>query len=357
MKSLTELASELVSAQMQYKEMSTKEITETLQQVFQTLNQLKATEISEIDTGGGGNLGDAPENLTERRKVMSIIQKQTIHLDEHFDVIKGRIKSNEKFSNLNEICSFNDQQRSLTFKTEKIHPADYSSDTKPVILLFSNPHPVSVYSGMFLSEPRSRSFWKRLFSCNCLNPNPEMKKAIYEWSDDTIRILTQHLLAPTYSKYITLFFDCLEALPTNQYLDLGTLIPNIGDTRGFRRQILQTPGKEQLTKISEQNNINSWIVFSVEAYRNIVGDNNIGKYAPERIPASIDNYIENHDNKLFWDQLSDLKHTITVRDKKITVYLSLIARYKELRTPKGGYYFTVMLDQIFNDIINNKKLK
>ena len=79
MKSLTELASELVSAQMQYKELTTEEITKTLQQVFQTLNQLKATEISEGDTGGA-ILGDAPEKPATDPK-RSILKNKIICLE------------------------------------------------------------------------------------------------------------------------------------------------------------------------------------------------------------------------------------------------------------------------------------
>ena len=80
MKSLTELASELVSAQMQYKELTTEEITKTLQQVFQTLNQLKATEINEGDTGGGSILGDAPEKPSTDPK-RSILKNKIICLE------------------------------------------------------------------------------------------------------------------------------------------------------------------------------------------------------------------------------------------------------------------------------------
>jgi predicted transcriptional regulator len=36
--------------------LSTEEITKTLQQVFQTLNQLKTTKISDGDTGGGSGI-------------------------------------------------------------------------------------------------------------------------------------------------------------------------------------------------------------------------------------------------------------------------------------------------------------
>ena len=79
MKSLTELASELVSAQMQNQAMTTEEITKTLHQVFQTLNQLKATETEEGDTGGG-ILGDAPEkSVTDPKR--SILKNKIICLE------------------------------------------------------------------------------------------------------------------------------------------------------------------------------------------------------------------------------------------------------------------------------------
>jgi len=80
MKSLTELASELVSAQMQNQAMTTEEITKTLQQVFQTLNQLKATEISEGDTGGGSSHGDAPKKPSSDPK-RSILKNKIICLE------------------------------------------------------------------------------------------------------------------------------------------------------------------------------------------------------------------------------------------------------------------------------------
>ena len=76
MKSLTELASELVSAQMQNQAMTTEEITKTLQQVFQTLNQLKATEISEGDTGGGSGI-EKPATDSKR----SILKNKIICLE------------------------------------------------------------------------------------------------------------------------------------------------------------------------------------------------------------------------------------------------------------------------------------
>ena len=75
MKSLTELASEIVSSQMQNKEMTTEEITKTLQQVFQTLNQLKSAEISE----GGAGSSNTDKPVTDPKR--SILKNKIICLE------------------------------------------------------------------------------------------------------------------------------------------------------------------------------------------------------------------------------------------------------------------------------------
>jgi hypothetical protein len=58
---------------MQNQVMTTEEIIKTLHVVFKTLNQLKATEISESDTG----LGDAPEKPATYPK-RSILKKISV---------------------------------------------------------------------------------------------------------------------------------------------------------------------------------------------------------------------------------------------------------------------------------------
>lgn len=155
----------------------------------------------------------------------SIIQKQTIALGSQFEAIKETIQSNEQFFNLASISSFNSRNATITFQTEKIHPPKNRKNQSPILLLFSNPHPLSVASGMFLSEPHSRAFWERLFSCNCMQPNKKLMKCVPNWKHETIKILTENLLSSTYSDQVSLYFDCLESLPTNQYSDLKKSLP------------------------------------------------------------------------------------------------------------------------------------
>jgi len=167
--------------------------------------------------------------------------------------------------------------------------------------------------------------------------------------------LSINLLNPNYSDKITLFFDCLESLPTNQYLDLNKIFPK-KKGKELRKNILQNPGIEHLQCISKKNNITSWIVFSAEAYRKIVGRKNIAKYAPKRIRSAIDRYHLEKDSTNVWKMLNDLRHTTIINGSEITVYLSLIARRKNDKTPDGKRYFTLMLDQIFQDIARQRPI-
>lgn len=286
---------------------------------------------------------------------MSIIQQQTIQLSDQFDNIREIIQTQDAFSNLSQICSFNENEKSITFRTEKIHPLRTPKSTKPVILLFSNPHPISVQTGIFLSEPHSQAFWKRIFACNYMHPSKELLDSISQWSSDTIKTLSANLLNPTYSDKISLFFDCLESLPTNQYVDLKKIFKN-KKGKELRKNTLQNPGIEHLYRISKENNITSWVVFSAEAYRNIVRKKNIAKYAPKRIHNAIDQFQLEKDNELFWQRLKDLRSTFVINDLEITVYLSLIARRKNDKTTDGKRYFTLMLDKIFQDIAKDTTL-
>jgi len=54
------------------------------------------------------------------------------------------------------------------------------------------------------------------------------------------------------------------------------------------------------------------------------------------------------------DQTHDLKSTKLINNRKITVYLTLIARGKHWKNKMGEYDFTVMLDKIFTKIKEQK---
>ena len=283
----------------------------------------------------------------------TIIREQTIPLADQYESIKKRIRNDPAFSNLSQICAFDDDQQSLTFKTEKIHPEVAGIGLCSVMLLFSNPHPLSVKTGIFLSEPRSRSFWARLFESQYMSPPDQIRNAIANWDSTTPEVLSECLMNCAYSRKVKLFFDCLEALPTNQYSHLNKLFQGERG-RALRKQALRDPGFQNLVAVSKQNNISSWIVFSAEAYRRIIGERSIAKAAPTKICKAIDGYRSDHDSSRFWDSLGDMRKTINYETRPIKVYLSLIARYKYRKTENGEKYFTIMLNQILEDILGNR---
>ena len=280
----------------------------------------------------------------------TIISEQTILLREQYDFIKTTINQDDDFKNLLKICRFNDEQKTLTFKTEKIHPENTEKMYSSIMFLFSNPHPLSVKTGIFLSEPRSRSFWQRLFECKHITVPEKIEKVITNWDSETPEILSEYLLNSEYSGRIKLFFDCLEALPTSQYGHLKKLFPK-KTGQALRKQALQNPGLQNLVDVSQQNNIKSWIVFSAEAYRYLVGETDVAKNALKRICMAIDDCLENNDTLKFWDSLKDLKRTVQYETCSITVYLALIARCKNWKTKNSEKYFTIMLNQILDDIL------
>ena len=265
-------------------------------------------------------------------------------------MIKETITSSEQFSNLATISSFDPRTQSITFKTEKIHPLEMKPQTTPVLLLFSNPHPLSVAAGMFLSEPRSRSFWVRLFDCACMQPSEPLKHAISNWDDETIGLLTQNLLYQTFSDKISIYMDCLESLPTNQYNDLKKIFPG-EEGRELRSTALQIPGAAALADLSAKNNIQSWIVYSAEAFRYICDEKSLGNNAPDRIVEALNKYYAEQDDRSFWSELSDLKRKVVINGLEIDVNLALIARRKNWKNKSGEYYFTAMLDGILSQIL------
>jgi hypothetical protein len=62
------------------------------------------------------------------------------------------------------VYHFNDQDRTLTFTSERLIRKD-ASDRQRILLLFSNPHPHSIQQGMFLSP----SVKGKLVGSSCRN--------------------------------------------------------------------------------------------------------------------------------------------------------------------------------------------
>jgi len=90
---------------------------------------------------------------------------RTYLLLEGYPQVKKQLEKNlGKYLDYPDLYNFNNEEKALIFKSERLIPLNYSGRPK-VMLLFSNPHPHSVHQGMLLSpntRGRKNSFWETM---------------------------------------------------------------------------------------------------------------------------------------------------------------------------------------------------
>jgi hypothetical protein len=129
-------------------------------------------------------------------------------LSEEYESIKERtLQVLDKYLEYPDLITFNDLDRSVTFFSERLIPA--ATNRPRVMLLFSNPHPHSVYQGMFLSpntQGRENLFWSVMGDAGWIsiaegNRNPKK--------------LADICVKAYYQGPFELIFYCYYAFPTN----------------------------------------------------------------------------------------------------------------------------------------------
>jgi hypothetical protein len=138
------------------------------------------------------------------------------------------------------LITFNEVDRTVTFSTERLVPA-VTTKRPRVMLLFSNPHPYSVYQGMFLSPNRNgqeNTFW------------PVMEDAGWlpiEQRNRTPKQLADICLKANYPGPFELIFYCYYAFPT----DFPEHIQRIFGRAYFKQFIEPEAGQEFRVTIEE----------------------------------------------------------------------------------------------------------
>jgi hypothetical protein len=212
-----------------------------------------------------------------------------------------------KIEGFSKVKSFWEGTR-LHFLTESIQPKISSPARPRVMLLFSNPHPESVKTGLFMSEKRSRGFWDILRCSKQLDINRE-----FHWDTDSIREMVSLLLNGNYEGPL-LFFECLYPIPSNSPEDLRKLFcPRTGH---FERY-LHRPSLERIRAILTNKNIKVILVFTRETFESIVGKPGISKYSRQTLYSAVKSALDTGDERLFWEcmdkhelrkQVPNLKH-------------------------------------------------
>lgn len=283
-----------------------------------------------------------------------IITSISLELGDNFDNIKNKIDSDSRYAGLKklELCEFYPEEKRFEYSTERIHPNHSEHPTRiPILLLFSNPHPNSVASGLPLSEPHSRTFWQRLFESEYFCMTPYEKINLQCWDDSTRRLLGQLMLKGKYESKLLLYFHCLWPIPTNQVADLKRLFTSTLQLWGK----INEDGLKKLAQLIKDERIKNIIVFTGEVFKLITGVSEADyKGRRDKIKCAVNDYLKDTNIKNYWERLSFCRAKASFSND-VDVYLALDTRSKNLKiegTKKR--YFTFAIDMILKGILETK---
>jgi hypothetical protein len=198
---------------------------------------------------------------------MSTIHFQsTYSLSHQYDSIKSQASEilGDFFAD-DSIYHFNDDEKTLTFTSERLIPT-VTSGRKRVLLLFSNPHPHSIQQGMFLSpsvKGRQSYFWTGMkdagwFSLPEECPSPKRLAEIF--------------LNLEYESPFELLFYCYYSFPTRYPDDISKLFG-----KDYFKEVIESEAREGFLKIMQQEAPTAVVTFNKGVF-NLVSTEPVGKY-------------------------------------------------------------------------------
>jgi len=163
------------------------------------------------------------------------------------------------------LISFNDQEKSVTFTSERLIPT--TTNKRPrVMLLFSNPHPHSVQQGMFLS-PSTRGqeslFWPVMYDAGWL-PIPK--------EDRTPDNLRDICLNVDYEGPFEFIFYCYYAFPTNYPEDICKIFG-----KEYFDRVIEPESNAEFRKTVQDNDVKALVTFNKVVF-NLVAKDRVDSY-------------------------------------------------------------------------------
>jgi hypothetical protein len=194
--------------------------------------------------------------------------QKTYELGEDYQSIKeraSRILGEYLTGAYQGLIDFNDEAKSVTFSTEKLTPT-VSTNRPRVMLLFSNPHPLSVHQGMFLSpntKRRENSFWPVMDDAGWL-PIPKEKRNPKQLADICLKAI--------YRGPLELLFYCYYAFPTNYPEEIKKIF---GDQ--YFSQYIEPEAKKEFREAIQDAAVQAVVTFNKGIF-NLVSENQIELY-------------------------------------------------------------------------------
>ena len=191
---------------------------------------------------------------------------QKYNLNEVYGSVKR--KSSEiigKYLEYPDLYQFNDGDKTIIFKSERLIPSQYSGRSR-VMLLFSNPHPYSVHQGMFLSpntKGKENPFWETMRNAGWLNFSERPESASQK---------AQLCFNADYDGPFDFIFYTYYAFPTNYPKDIRKLFGN-----DYFNHVIEPEAKRGFRRINQETEVNAVVVFNKEIF-NLVSEKPVDKY-------------------------------------------------------------------------------
>jgi hypothetical protein len=212
---------------------------------------------------------------TKRTQIFSINFHRPYLLGEAYASIKERATQYlGKYLGYPGLIMFNDSDRSVTFSTERLIPT-VSTNRPRVMLLFSNPHPLSVLQGMFLSPNslgRESLFWPTMEDAGWL-PIPE--------EDRNPKQLADICLQAKYPGPFEFIFYCYYAFPT----DYPEHIRKIFGKEFFGR-VIEPESIDEFKKTIQETSVDAVVTFNKGIF-NLVSESKIERYIKRLIKGEL----------------------------------------------------------------------
>ncbi len=191
---------------------------------------------------------------------------KTYLLGDKYETVKQQAsKILERYLSYPGLITFDDRRMSITFSSEKLIPFTFTNRPR-VLLLFSNPHPLSVHQGMFLSpnsQGRENLFWTVMEDAGWMT---------FTEKNSDLKQLADSCLQVRYRGPFDLIFYCYYAFPTA----FPEEIQKIFGAKFFREKI-EPEATEEFRKIINETSVKAVVTFNKGIF-NLVSNDQIDDY-------------------------------------------------------------------------------
>jgi len=206
---------------------------------------------------------------------------RTYQLDDIYELIRAHSATFlNKYLEYPDLFKFNDKEKNLTFKSERLIPAKYTNRQR-VMLLFSNPHPHSVYQGMLLSpntRGRENQFWETMRNAGWLN--------FQEDTENPLEIANLCFNSRYEGPFDFVFYPYY-TFPTNYPSEIKKIFG-----KEYFNKVIEPEAKEEFKNTVQETRVEAVLAFNKGVF-NLVSEKPVSKYIDHLINSgTIESWVK-----------------------------------------------------------------